>query len=322
MPWWRFWKPETEAEKLAIQQQKDAVAALENGDLPPLAKKRIHEHTVRQDGFFSSDLSVREFLLTEETGIQPISQVMGTAFYNISLSGSYTGWWRNTGELVKTTEAHMHARKLAVDRMKQEAKLLGASGVIGVRIFSRKSYLAPRLTEFTAYGTAVHVPGHPPGQEPFTSDLNGQDFWQLYKAGYRPKELVMGMCCYYISTNFFTNFKANMQTYGFLGLGNWSNQEMEALTKGFNHSRNVAKERLMEQCIASDAHGCVGMSISHTVEQIVVSDSDESKQVDFMINFLAIGTAVTNGQPVARESPLMVIDLSKGKNSGLTVAFD
>ena len=36
-------------------------------------------------------------------------------------------------------------------------------------------------------------------RQPFTSDLSGQDFWTLIRAGYAPLGLVMGSCVYHIA---------------------------------------------------------------------------------------------------------------------------
>src|SRR6516162_8244200 len=132
MPWWRFWRPDTEEEIQQRLMQKAAIEALENGDIPPTAKKRIDLQLNAQKQYFTSDLSVREFLLSRESGIETISQVMGTSFFNVSYWGSYMGVYRMTGELTKVTDAQREARRLAISRMKREAQLLGASGVIGV----------------------------------------------------------------------------------------------------------------------------------------------------------------------------------------------
>jgi hypothetical protein len=52
MPWWRFWKPDTEEElqaaalaEVRTRQQKEAIAALTSGDIPPIAKERILKHS-------------------------------------------------------------------------------------------------------------------------------------------------------------------------------------------------------------------------------------------------------------------------------------
>jgi uncharacterized protein YbjQ (UPF0145 family) len=317
MPWWRFWKPETEAEKRQIAMQKAAFIALESGDIPPSAKERIDLHLKGDKHFFSSDLSVREFLLTREAGIETISQVMGTAFYNVSFLGSYMGTYRATGELAKVTAAQTDARHLALARMRREAQLLGASGVIGVRLYAKASGMGSRMTEFTAYGTAVRIPGYPPTAEPFTSDLNGQDFWQLYKAGYRPKGLVMGLCSYYI----WTNWRASAQLYGVFGLGlGLKNQEVESYSNGFYAARNLAVDRLTAELYDLQADGCVGMTIQHYIEKIE-HGSENNRQIDLLINFSAIGTAVDTGPPVQPSNRSMIIDLRKEEKRNVLVDF-
>jgi uncharacterized protein YbjQ (UPF0145 family) len=315
MPWWRFWKPESDKEKLENARQKASLLALESGDLPPTAKDRIKAHLVRDSHFFSSDLSVREFLLTREAKIEPISQVMGTSFFNVSYWGSYIGPYRFTGELAKVTHAQMEARRVAMLRMRMEAKLLGASGVIGVRLTSKPSGMGTRMTEFTCYGTAVRIPGYPAEEEPFTSDLNGQEFWQLYKAGYRPKALVMGTCSYYV----WTNWRSMIQQQGIFGIG-FKNQEVDQYSQSFINARNAAMERMTQELYEHKADGAVGVTVKYDIERIVYGDRDS--QVDLLINFTALGTAVDAGPPVEPQSRLMVLDLQKQRREDLIVDFN
>ena len=155
--------------------------------------------------FFTSDLTAREYFLCREAGFHTVGQVMGTSFFNVGFFGTYTGRWGMTGELTDITQSQLKARHLAVSRMKHEARLMGAHGIIGVRIKIHAHDWSSRMTEFTAFGTAIRIPGWTEEEsEPFTSDLNGQDFWQLYKAGYRPRGLAFGVCSYYVSTDLAT----------------------------------------------------------------------------------------------------------------------
>ena len=79
-------------------------------------------------------------------------------------------------------QAMYQARDTAIGRMTAECARLGGHGVVGVRL-SRGSFPLGGL-EFTAIGTAVRAPGAACGrQEPFTSDLSGQDFAKLITAG-------------------------------------------------------------------------------------------------------------------------------------------
>ncbi len=57
------------------------------------------------------------------------------------------------GELTKYTQMMDNARKIATDRMVQEAQALGADAVVGVRYSS--SSIMQSAAEVMAYGTAV-----------------------------------------------------------------------------------------------------------------------------------------------------------------------
>ena len=89
-------------------------------------------------------------------------------------------------------------------RMREEARDMGADGVVGVRLEVKRLEWDAHVLEFVAIGTGVvHAAGHTafkgPGGAPFTSDLSGQDFWTLLHAGYRPLEMVMGSCVYHVA---------------------------------------------------------------------------------------------------------------------------
>ncbi|MBX9693204.1 MAG: heavy metal-binding domain-containing protein, partial [Cyanobacteria bacterium] len=135
-------------------KQEAAIAALKAGSIFPRAKERIDREKSLGRDFFSSDLSVREYLLCREAQLETIGQVMGSCFYSISLLGlmgrtlgltqsAYNhdkfistrgSLIEQSSELVDITAAQLKARRNAVDRMLLEAKELGAHGVIGVRV--------------------------------------------------------------------------------------------------------------------------------------------------------------------------------------------
>ena len=59
------------------------------------------------------------------------------------------------GELTKYNQMMDNARKIATDRMVQEAQALGADAVVGVRYAS--SSIMQSAAEVMAYGTAVKI---------------------------------------------------------------------------------------------------------------------------------------------------------------------
>src|SRR5687767_13229491 len=98
---------------------QDAVDRL--GDLNP----------ARPGLIFTSDLTVNEFLLVKQAGFTPLGLVLGTSVYHLGIQ--FRRWSRNM-ELDMVSQAMYHARELAMARMQAEADVLGADGIVAVRL--------------------------------------------------------------------------------------------------------------------------------------------------------------------------------------------
>src|SRR3954471_10655525 len=151
--------------------------------LPEDAMRRLAEMKPGQaTSLFTSDLSVNEFLLVREAGFRPVGLVLGSSIYHV---GFQFGRWSKTQELDTLTQAMYHARELAMTRMEAEADLLGADGIVGVRLDIEFKEFGSDLAEFIAVGTAVKADEAHAAHggfswrnnqgKPFTSDLSGQD---------------------------------------------------------------------------------------------------------------------------------------------------
>ena len=80
-------------------------------------------------------------------------------------------------------------------RMEAEADALHADGIVGVRLDVEMKEFGNDIAEFIAVGTAVKAEESAGGggvtkwrnnkNQPFTSDLSGQDFWTLIRAATR-----------------------------------------------------------------------------------------------------------------------------------------
>ena len=156
------------------------------------------------------------------------------------------------------------------------------------------------IAEFVAIGTAVKADEGAGGggvaqwrnnkNQPFTSDLSGQDFWTLIRAGYAPLGMVMGSCVYHIAHQ---RMGAKMGNIG-------KNVEIEQFTQALYDARELAMSRMQAEAEALHAEGIVGVQLrqhshtwgSHTTE------------------FFAIGTAVRPLRPDhIIERPTMVLTL-------------
>src|SRR5690348_10901378 len=211
-------QPEPEQQPVAVDAgagEAPHAAAYEAGSLagiPESGRQRIER--MKKDverGFFTSDLSINEFLLVKESGFEPLGLVLGSSIYHIGFQQA--NWGRNQ-EMSVLTQAMYHARELAMTRMEEEADQLGADGVVGVRLDIGRYEWGADLAEFIAVGTAVKHRGgdlhRAPNGRPFTSDLNGQDFATLLRAGYRPVGMVMGNCVYHVGRQGMRGFFARI----------------------------------------------------------------------------------------------------------------
>ena len=228
---------------------------------------------MRATHFFTSDLSVNEFLLIKQAGFDPLGLVMGSSIYHVGYQ--LANWGKNV-EMGTLTQALYHARELAMTRMEEEADALGADGIVGVRLTVNLQTWGSHVLEFMAIGTAVkHRGGHnyrAPNGKPFTSDLSGQDFWTLLRSGYRPLGFVMGNCVYHI---------AHQGLVSWLGT-TMRNMELPNYTQALYDARELAMERMQAEAQALGAEGIVG---------VLVSESNHTWG-SHILEFSAVGTAV------------------------------
>ena len=163
--------------------------------VPQDAMRRLAElEPGRAGSIFTSDLSVNEFLLVREVGFRPVGLVLGTSIYHVGLQ---IGRWGKNQELDVLSQAMYHARELAMTRMEAEADALHADGIVGVRLDVEMKEFGSDIAEFIAVGTAVKAEEGAGGggvtqwrnnkDQPFTSDLSGQDFWTLIRAWLTPR---------------------------------------------------------------------------------------------------------------------------------------
>ncbi|HEY6407445.1 MAG TPA: heavy metal-binding domain-containing protein, partial [Ktedonobacteraceae bacterium] len=213
---------------------------------------------------------------------------MGSSIYQVGWQfvRNYS-WDTRSFELTTVSNAHQHAALLALGRLEQEAALLKAHGVIGVRLTTKDYEWGQNLLEYTAIGTAVRLENTPLPQRPFISDLSGQEFWTLLQAGYYPDGVVTGYCSYYVSLG----SRATQQMRGWYS-GGWANQEIMPFSQALYTARSLAMDRLLSMSQRLNALGVVGMHINCT-RNVKESESGGSRYMDFSVQFSAIGTAIT-----------------------------
>ncbi|MBC8101960.1 MAG: heavy metal-binding domain-containing protein, partial [Cytophagales bacterium] len=212
----------------------------------------------------------------------------------------HVGWQKwalnQSMELETVTQAMYHARELAITRMEEEADALGADGVVGVRLEVTRNTWGQKLIEFMAIGTAVRARDaagqyRAPSGRPFTSNLSGQDYWTLLRAGYRPVALAIGTCVYHV---------------GYQGMGAWFKQigqniEMPTFTQAVYEARELSVARMQAEAQREGAEGIVGVKIDEHAHE---GDSH-------IIEYFAQGTAIlATREDHSIPAPSLVVSLS------------
>jgi len=258
--------------------------------VPDVGRARLEQN---KRGLFTSDLSVNEFLLVKDAGFDPLGLVVGSSIYHIGYQQSS---WKQSQEMEVLSQAMYHARELAMTRMEEEADSLGADGIVGVRLDIGRYEWGEHMAEVIAIGTAIkHREGklhRAPNGRPFTSDLNGQDFWTLMRAGHRPVGMVMGSCVYHVAHR---GFLQSMKQAG-------QNVELVNFTQALYDARELAMARMQTEAEQVEAEGIVGGQLQER----------NHGWGSHVIEFFAVGTAIVpTGEANELGSPTPTLDLSR-----------
>jgi uncharacterized protein YbjQ (UPF0145 family) len=298
----------------AARRAAESLASIERGGLPLAAQERLRALGRAGGRFFTSDLRTNEFLLARQGGFRPLTQVMGSCFYQVGwqwLPGGAGGWGAGAGmqpfgrgetwELETETEAWNEARRLALGRLSEEARLAGADAVVGVRL-ERGSYdWSQGLLEFVATGTAVRSERFDLGETPVLSNLSGQEFAALFLHGWWPAGLVAGTTVAYIAAG----WQQRQAQFG-LGGTRYQNQEFEDFTRGVYDARSQAMLRVGRQAHELAAHGLLGVQIEHAQREHEVDLGGGAKRRDLIFTFHVIATAVSELAPSGEEPPVYI----------------
>jgi uncharacterized protein YbjQ (UPF0145 family) len=252
------------------------------GGIPLRAEERLAEEAGPHKKLFTSDLSVNEFLMARDAMCEPISQVMGSSIYHVGQIADYKG---ATGELSVISDAHRESRRLALTRLAQEATLVRADAVIGVRLRDRMITMGKRgkggddggeVLEFTVVGTAVRAPWitHPPNQ-PIITDLTGQDLWALAQDGYEPCAFLFEFCRYHV-----WHVTKNSQYGG----------ELDQASNAVEQARIIAGNKIVRQAAYFKAEFVVGSDVSVLIREVACGYSGcELDDLDVDVSWFGTG---------------------------------
>lgn len=285
----------------------ESIRALEAGRLPVAAEGRV-----ARGGPFATTLTASGFLNARSLDLEPVGQVLGASVMHFGFNPRwlYNAW--HEGDIRPLSRAIIDARERALGRLREEARALGADGVVGVRLKAGRPAWGTELVEFTAVGTAVRFRGGRPADRFFLGNLSTVDARRLLAAGYVALDLVFATSAYYVLT-----------TWGVELIGaSYQNQEVGPYSAAVYRARDLVVGELSRQAGEVGAEGVLGSEWETVVEPVQVQRPGVDRwgaygvgsYEDHILHVTVTGTAVGRMR-AAEPIPAVktVVDLGKGR---------
>jgi uncharacterized protein YbjQ (UPF0145 family) len=219
---------------------------------------------------FTTSGDGQELYCQIDSGYNPIKFVFGNVAYSTGVAGGLLGGLKSLarGEIKEFSDVFNATRHLALGRIVQEAKSVGANAVVGI-----KTVIKPfqGIHEMMMMGTASKHAGLPATytSSPVTSDLTCEEMWNMTSMGYMPLKLVLGTAVY--SLGVVGGMKALLKSF--------TRGEISDLTTLIYDAREHALGLIANEASAIGADDVVGVK-THIHEH------------GSLLEFMAIGTAV------------------------------
>ena len=212
--------------------------------LPPAAVERLNR--AKRSGVRTSLLSAPSAAGIKTVGLEPVGEVMGCTVQSmVARYQTYAPTYNyNVSSVAQPyLDGLSMGYRTAVDRMREEARALGADGVVDVRLSTSE---LGQGEEFLAMGTAVRAQSRIRPKSVFTTELSGSDVAKLMLAGWAPVQLVWVGAAYAIFTG--ANTQYQMSLYA-------GTTEIDSYTTLINRVRAAARRRFHDTVASVRADG-------------------------------------------------------------------
>lgn len=196
-------------------------------------------------------LSGNEMYCLRRKGLEAGDLVVGNSVYSMGLIGGLGSGVRTLlgGEVTQVTQVVHDGRLLSYQRLMEEARHHGATGLTGV---SSQLVMMGSNIEFLSVGSCVLAEGRKAEQPSFSSSADGQALYCQLDAGFAPLRFVFGNVAYSIGVG-----------GGLLGaIRSLRRGEVPEYSDIFNHTRHLALERIVTEARAAEANAVLGIQTS------------------------------------------------------------
>ncbi|MFO0885477.1 MAG: heavy metal-binding domain-containing protein [Pirellulales bacterium] len=233
--------------------------------------------------FFTTACSGQDLYCQIDAGFEPRHFVIGNVAYSIGLAGGFKGMLQSMagGEVREYSQMYNHTRHLALERLEQEAAGFGANAVVDIQ--TKILAMGGVAREMLMVGTASQHAALPTGGRPVTSELTGEELWNLAQLGYAPLRLVLGTSVYSLG------IRRGIGAF----LSGFSRGEVNELTKLIYQARENCLAHIHEEANAIGADGVVGV-------KLFIHEMGGS-----FVEVMAIGTAIKKNQTITTATPML-----------------
>lgn len=266
-------------------------------------------HAPGNHDFFSTAASGIGLYCQLDAGYHPMRFAMGNVAYALGVGRGLTGQLRTLarGEVREYSSMYNEIRHTALERLRKEAAELGANAVVDTRI--QMLPYGPGTVELLMTGTASRhnalSAGRVAPHQVVTSELSGEELWNLAALGYAPKQIVMATSVY--SLGLASSFGAMLR-----GI---QRGELPEVTKLIYEARENCLDLVRQEAERVGA------------ERVMSTNLQIQELGPGLVEIVAIGTAVQRQpQPMAPASPTLIpqaviVDKAKRQDSVQTLGF-
>jgi uncharacterized protein YbjQ (UPF0145 family) len=295
-----------------MKRQAADLRELARGGIPIQAVERLKEigDNEADEVIFTSNLDPDEAALLRREGYDVRGIVTGSAIYHVGQAYAST---QGDCEVSVLSDAYNEATRLAVSRMQKELDLIGAHGVVGVRLSLVRHEWAEKTVEVQVIGTAIEGRTRPTSGT-WMCDLSGQEWWALYRAGYESVGLVWGHCTWFLLTTQYDEW--NEKSFQNVEITHWSD--------GLSSARHRAMAHVLRDAKHLNATGVCGVRIERRLDEVRLSGSGENPAYErehhnLVLSIVGTAIRVRANAPTAVKPTLNVLSLRDGRLSPVGV---
>ena len=235
--------------------------------------------------FFSSACSGQDLFSQLDSGYEPRHFVIGNVAYALGIGRGISGGLKimaRRGEVKEFSNMYNHTRHLALERLEAEAAERGCNAVVDITTKIMPFGTGVREMMKVGTGSFNEVLGHP--KVPYTSELTGEELWNLTQLGYAPLRLVLGTSVY--ALGFAGGVSAFFQSFG--------RGEIDEVTRLVYDARENCLDHIRIEAEELKVDGVIGIKIF--IHEIGAG----------LVEVMAIGTAIRKHSSVSTASDQLI----------------